>query len=204
MKLLYCPECGDIFNLTTTEKSCSCGATSGRYLDYLNAVYKGGIPLGITNTSFENAIARQAWLNEEKEIPFLGANFEAFVIPSNCKTFKKEKQKEPPATLELALESIDLPAIIEENRHFLQSYKIGRVGLFIDRDLDTPGIEGKIYILLDFKGETPDILTSDKIAGVFKENTDIPLLIFSLDTFTGNPDTAEIESQAVWYKYEGD
>ncbi len=94
MKLLYCPECGDVFNLTTTEKRCSCGATGGHYLpDREHAKYDGdGIPIGISNNSFENALSRQMWLNREKEIPFEGSIFDAFFIPANCETFRKKKK----------------------------------------------------------------------------------------------------------------
>ena len=91
MKLLYCPECGDIFSLSTTPKRCSCGFTGGHYLsDRLNAVYDGeGMPLGIANSSFTAAMQYQTWLNKEDDIPFEGAKFEAFFIPANCETFKK-------------------------------------------------------------------------------------------------------------------
>ena len=92
MKLLYCPECGDIFNLAYEEKHCRCGGCGGHYLeDKLHAVYHGtGVPLGISNPSFTIAIEQQVLLNEEEQIPVEGARFEAFFIPANCMTFKKE------------------------------------------------------------------------------------------------------------------
>lgn len=85
MKLLYCKSCGDIFNLKRTTKTCSCGAARGYYKDTINAVYSGGgsIPLGFSNDTFWKAILN-APVNEPSE------NFEAFVIPENCKTFIKQ------------------------------------------------------------------------------------------------------------------
>lgn len=83
MKLLYCKSCGDIFNLTRTTKTCSCGGARGYYKDTLNSVYSGNsIPLGFDNHSFLHAILN-APINEPSE------PFTAFVIPENCKTFIK-------------------------------------------------------------------------------------------------------------------
>lgn len=91
MKLLFCPECGDIFSLSRAAKQCTCGATSGHYLtDGLHAVYSGaGVPLGIANNSFDVAMDIQNRLNARDEIPFEGVNFTAFCIPANCKAFVK-------------------------------------------------------------------------------------------------------------------
>lgn len=89
MKLLYCKSCGDIFSLGYREKSCSCGNTKGKYFeDGLHAVYSGdqSIPLGISNPSFHDALHNQP---EEG----MGKNFEAFIIPKECKTFVKTKTK---------------------------------------------------------------------------------------------------------------
>jgi hypothetical protein len=87
MRLLYCKECEDIFNLTQELKRCSCGNTSGKYVDNLNAVYSGNnaITLGFHKDLFDRAVRKQpqeGW----------GLNFEAFVIPKLCKTFKKMKE----------------------------------------------------------------------------------------------------------------
>ncbi|AIF53535.1 hypothetical protein [Pelosinus sp. UFO1] len=91
MKLLYCRECGDVFNLAFSKKSCTCGKVYGQYEeDGLHATYSGsGIPLGIHNISFSSAIIEQDALNRQMEIPFQGSRFEAWVIPKNCDTFKK-------------------------------------------------------------------------------------------------------------------
>lgn len=83
MKLLYCRDCGDLFNLDLFEKSCRCGATRGQYVDNLNAVYTDGIPLGFANTSFIHAVKNQP-------AEGLGEVFTAFVIPVSCPTFKQD------------------------------------------------------------------------------------------------------------------
>lgn len=85
MKLIYCKECGDIFNLTYEEKQCECGNSKGRYYeDGLHAYYTGSsIPLGFSNPHFFLALDMQP---EEG----LGYEFSAFVIPKECKTFKKK------------------------------------------------------------------------------------------------------------------
>ena len=83
MKLLYCLECGDLFNLTEETKSCKCEAASGRYTDDLNATYSGGVPIGFANSSFVRA------LREQPESG-MGKNFEAFVIPKSCPTMLRQ------------------------------------------------------------------------------------------------------------------
>jgi len=59
MKLLFCPQCQDVFKLQKQVKSCQCGKCSGRYLNNLDAVYNDGIPIGFDNTSLGMAIANQ-------------------------------------------------------------------------------------------------------------------------------------------------
>jgi len=82
-ELLFCMNCKDVFNLNMRLKSCTCGRSRGRYQDDLNASFKGSaIPLGFANKSFIAAIQ-----NQPKEGP--GRGFEAFVVESNCPTFKK-------------------------------------------------------------------------------------------------------------------
>jgi len=84
VKLLYCTECRSIFNLTLEEKTCECGKTGGRYTDAVYAEYHGpAIPLGIANSPFREALARQ------KEVAEWGESFAAFVIPKVCPTFRK-------------------------------------------------------------------------------------------------------------------
>lgn len=83
MKLLYCPNCGDLFNLSYETKSCMCEHSSGKYTDDINAIYSGGIPIGFANSSFIKAIKNQP----EKG---MGEVFTAFVIPQICPTMKNE------------------------------------------------------------------------------------------------------------------
>ena len=82
MKILMCDSCGDLFNLTTSVKSCSCGKTKGKYcFDQLNAVVTGGISIGFSNETFLPAIR-----NRPKS--GMGKNFIAFIIPEICNTVK--------------------------------------------------------------------------------------------------------------------
>ena len=56
MKLLYCPRCLDIVRLMRHERTCECGAVSGRYIDNSNAEYAGGaMPIGLANGDVEEA-----------------------------------------------------------------------------------------------------------------------------------------------------
>jgi len=83
MKLLYCPNCNDVFNLVVKKwKMCGCGRSGGRYVDNLQAVYSGGIPLGFDNHDFLRALDAQPKMG-------LGRLFEAFVIPAECPTMEK-------------------------------------------------------------------------------------------------------------------
>jgi hypothetical protein len=87
MKLLYCLQCGDIFNLGLVVKTCSCGSTKGVYKeDRLHAVYSGeyAVPLGFSNPSMMRALRH--WKDT-------GTNpdFTAFFLPVNCTTMIQEK-----------------------------------------------------------------------------------------------------------------
>ena len=85
MKLVLCTICGDVVRLVEEEtRICQCGACGGKYIDPLNAWYTGhnAIPLGIANSSLQEAVFNQPNSGE-------GETFEAFVIPKDCKTFKK-------------------------------------------------------------------------------------------------------------------
>ena len=87
MKLLLCKNCQDIIRLTHTKKTCSCGKTSGRYIDNMLAIYCGddAIPIGISNPSIKNAV-----INQPED--GLGYEFKSFVIPKNSRNFKKVKK----------------------------------------------------------------------------------------------------------------
>jgi len=89
MKLLFCKNCHDVFNLNIKQhKTCSCGKTSGHYTDDLNAVYYGedAIPLGFMNSKFAEAVVNQPKVG-------MGKHFTAFVIPEICPTMKKLNEK---------------------------------------------------------------------------------------------------------------
>lgn len=82
MKLLFCPDCQDVFKLTKKVKTCECGRCKGKYIDNINAIYNDGIPLGFNNTTLGMAIAAQP-------VAGWGKKFEAFVIPRNSPTLTK-------------------------------------------------------------------------------------------------------------------
>lgn len=92
MKLLMCRECQDIFNLTRKLKSCSCGESSGRYVDNLNAEISGDcVPIGIDNDSFSLAYRLQKVDNafQEKTVGHEGVPFDAFFIPEAATSIKR-------------------------------------------------------------------------------------------------------------------
>jgi hypothetical protein len=83
MKLFICSECQDVVKCASITRTCECGASWGKYLDDLNAVYGGkAIPLGFDNYSLFFATQHQPQVG-------LGKQFTAFVIPKKCPTFKK-------------------------------------------------------------------------------------------------------------------
>lgn len=83
MKLVWCIECNDLFNLDNHPKTCSCGKCGGRYLGKLNAEYWGkAIPVGFDNVTMALAVKFQP---EEGR----GSRFDAFIIPKKCPTLKK-------------------------------------------------------------------------------------------------------------------
>lgn len=87
MKLIHCPQCQDIMKLNMTAKMCVCGKSWGIYIDGLNAIIGGkAIPIGIENHSFFTAVCNQP-------LEGWGTMFNAFVIPVNCATIKKDDGK---------------------------------------------------------------------------------------------------------------
>lgn len=83
MKLLYCNQCADLFNLSRDPRTCECGASSGAYeSDGWHAWVTGPVtPLGFENGSFDAALLNQPGSGE-------GKRFDAFVIPKECETVK--------------------------------------------------------------------------------------------------------------------
>ena len=83
MKLIFCRECESVLSLNFEKKTCDCGSAWGKYhKDGLNAEYGGtAIPLGFANGSLRDALNNQPKNG-------MGENFNAFVIPEVCATFK--------------------------------------------------------------------------------------------------------------------
>lgn len=82
LKLIFCPQCEDIFRLIRDEdRVCKCGKSGGRYNDDLRAeIWGNAVPLGFENASFAKALT----MRPKKSV--LGARFTAFVIPKECDT----------------------------------------------------------------------------------------------------------------------
>lgn len=104
MKLLLCIKCSDVFSLTTEERACNCGKSSGRYVDQLNAEIKGDcMPLGFANESFVYALKRQIIENKHYDgnanTCCKGQEFTAFVIP-DWATSVKRVAEEKESTIE--------------------------------------------------------------------------------------------------------
>jgi hypothetical protein len=84
MKLILCGECQDVRKILSTNTSCFCGKSGGRYLDNLFAEYWGSaIPLGFDNYSLVDA-CKAPDRSDGK-----GVKFDAFVVPRVCATYKK-------------------------------------------------------------------------------------------------------------------
>lgn len=82
MKLIFCKKCQDVVRLREVERICSCGASSGYYVDEVNAVIFGDcVPVGVINDDFARAV-------REQPDGGYGKRFDAFVIPKQCDTIK--------------------------------------------------------------------------------------------------------------------
>lgn len=92
MKLLYCPECGDIVCLAYDLRKCHCGKHEGKYKNELKAyVSEGSICIGISNPSFMKAL-QDHLRNPERRGDKCGIRFEAFVIEDNARSITREEQ----------------------------------------------------------------------------------------------------------------
>jgi len=84
MKLILCKLCGDVVALRPKQRTCECGASSGRYLGPVKATIAGPcLPIGFLNRGLKEAI-------ENRPEQGMGAVFTAFVIPKDCETIKTE------------------------------------------------------------------------------------------------------------------
>ena len=68
MKLLFCPECSDMFKLVIyQERSCKCGKVKGQLLDANNAVANGqGISVAIANSSLMKSVYQLQQLDQNR------------------------------------------------------------------------------------------------------------------------------------------
>jgi len=74
MKLLYCPDCRDLFKLTGGQRrQCKCGNVKGRYLDKKHAeISPNAISVVIGNGSLRDAIERMKWWEEHRPVSSRG------------------------------------------------------------------------------------------------------------------------------------
>lgn len=89
MKLIWCRNCGDIVALRVGKpRRCECGASSGQYIDEINAAISGPCrPLGVANSTLALALVEQKL---HGDLPSgLGRRFEAFVIPDGAPSVKR-------------------------------------------------------------------------------------------------------------------
>lgn len=90
MKLIYCPECGDIRNLIKYEwRYCHCEASGGQYEPDGWCAKIGGsaIPIGISNPDFQLALSHS--LFNGKETPF-----KAFIFSRECPRIEYVEESE--------------------------------------------------------------------------------------------------------------
>lgn len=59
MKLMYCPQCGDLVLMRLEPRSCSCGAAQGRYLEDRATVEqtRGSVSIALHNGDLHTALA---------------------------------------------------------------------------------------------------------------------------------------------------
>ncbi len=71
MKLIYCPECHDVFlAISKMTRTCLCGKHAAKYLiDNITAVMtEGALVFGIDNVTFGNARARNEHFQESEDL----------------------------------------------------------------------------------------------------------------------------------------
>ena len=84
MKLLYCKTCGDIFNLTTAEKICTCTESRGYYINAIVALINGPcLALGFDNREFYRAT------RADLDVAKRGVEFLAFIIPESASSVER-------------------------------------------------------------------------------------------------------------------
>jgi hypothetical protein len=74
MKLVHCLLCGDIVALRPRERSCECGASSGRYVDHIWVEVIGPCRvLGTRNDQIRHSLAVE-------HVPHVGPNYRWWVV----------------------------------------------------------------------------------------------------------------------------
>lgn len=67
MKLIFCPDCHDVFKLDFDERKCKCGICSGRYINNSEAVTNGnGVSLAIGNGSLNQTVINMIFGPKDK------------------------------------------------------------------------------------------------------------------------------------------
>jgi len=89
MKLIYCKNCGDIYNADKTIKTCSCKKTKALYINDENIIYGGNnaVCIGIDNNTFEIAKYRRA-------LDDYAPRFDAYMCALLCESTIKVKNLE--------------------------------------------------------------------------------------------------------------
>lgn len=83
MKLLFCPHCNDIFNLSHVTRACECGKNYGQYINDIDVeISETAVLLGFANSSFVGALREHI----QNPIGDMGVEFTAFVIPENAQS----------------------------------------------------------------------------------------------------------------------
>lgn len=88
MKVIFCPECTDLFNLSVASlRRCSCGKSWGQYKGKMQATYGGeAIPIGISDNSFMEAMNNRGQLNSD----FEERVFKSFFVKADSYNFTHE------------------------------------------------------------------------------------------------------------------
>lgn len=67
MKLLFCEQCGDVFQLRIgSERTCECGRVSGRYINRVEAATNGkGVSIAIGNGSLSDSVMKMRGIKDD-------------------------------------------------------------------------------------------------------------------------------------------
>ena len=99
MKLLYCPKCYDMYNLSLDRmKSCHCGLTEGKYIDKENVEYYGpAVPLAIDNNSFYTRVRGKSKAHKDLMDSFHGkGKIQCWLIEEGKQGYDQVEKKRRP------------------------------------------------------------------------------------------------------------